>query len=123
MDVPISKKDITFEFKEESSAFLMRYNIYDRVDKSIYNSASRFVFISQVEISPAEYWPSQRGQERYQAMIIDAFAYTGATATGMGSTGNQSYQLNTMRAMGDFAHERTIIGTLEEIKNPKNWKK
>ena len=123
MDVPISKKDITFEFKEESSAFLMRYNIYDRVDKSIYNSASRFVFISQVEISPAEYWPSQRGQERYQAMIIDAFAYTGATATGMGPTGNQSYQLNTMRAMGDFAHERTIIGTLEEIKNPKNWKK
>ena len=102
----------------------MEYDIYDGINKEVFTPSSVFIFICRVEIDPEKgtFWPSQRTGERYQAMMIIPYLYSGGI-NGMGQAGDVSYTLNRARDVSEkYFNDHIRIGTLEEIKNPNTWK-
>ena len=122
--IEITKECVYLEHKNERNAFLMEYDIYDGINKEVFTPSSVFIFICRVEIDPEKgtFWPSQRTGERYQAMMIIPYLYSGGI-NGMGQAGDVSYTLNRARDVSEkYFNDHIRIGTLEEIKNPNTWK-
>lgn len=118
--VPIGEENICLEENEGTTAFSIEYNIFDGIIKTLFSPYSLFVFIYQAEIEPSNFYPIQRGGERYHAMIINPYYESGGIQPMGPSISEQS---NHRRDVSPFAQGRTCIGSFKKIINPNTWKK
>ena len=92
------------------NTIVIDYDIYNYVKNSM---SSVLIFTTQTEIdaSRGDFWPIQRGEDRYQAVLIEPFIKTNIKEE------LENWLGDTKRSMK--SHIR--IGTFKEIINPNTW--
>ncbi|WP_311326257.1 toxin VasX [Capnocytophaga sputigena] len=109
-------KEVEFSTSDDTSkdTLEIKYNIYDGLEGRL-TFSSIFIFISQTLIDPEanEYWPTQRGGERFQAKMIPVISKFGGE--------NDGWWKEMIAVIDNKAQKDIRIGTFEEIMNPNIW--